>query len=235
MGRRRPSCSSSAPSSTTATRATPRTGFLVEEPCRARIERRGVSLQTPSVKKQALRFRCGDGSGELQAFRSASPGQHIEELLMRVTIALGMAAGMAIVALAAPASAMPAGGLGRIAAAPGAGLVAKVEFRRRPDGTRLLSAPPLRRQGPLPLLLPRLRLSLLSGLRLSRRARRAQVLRPPASHARGPLSLDARMVSDPEGLTPANSLSPILRERRRQPVTAMAGASSRTSSTVSIP
>jgi hypothetical protein len=61
-----------------------------------------------------------------------------------------MAAGVAIVALAAPASAMPAGGfgLGRVAAAPGAGRVEKVEFRRRPDGTMFYRRPRFDGKGP---------------------------------------------------------------------------------------
>ena len=67
---------------------------------------------------------------------------------MRITVALGMAVGVAIVALAAPASAMPAGGLGGIAAAPGAGLVARGEFRRRPDGTVFYRRPRFDGKGP---------------------------------------------------------------------------------------
>lgn len=69
---------------------------------------------------------------------------------MRITVALGMASGLAIGALAASASAMPAGGLGRIAAAPaaGAGLVARVEFRRRPDGSVFYRRPRFNDKGP---------------------------------------------------------------------------------------
>lgn len=69
---------------------------------------------------------------------------------MRITVALGMAACAGVVSLAAPASALPAAGLGHAAKSPeaGAGLIDRIEFRRRPDGSVFYRRPRFDDKGP---------------------------------------------------------------------------------------
>jgi hypothetical protein len=54
---------------------------------------------------------------------------------MRITLLAGSAAIAGLLALVAPAAAMPAGGLAQAAPVQEHGLIDKVEFLRRPDGS----------------------------------------------------------------------------------------------------
>jgi hypothetical protein len=63
-------------------------------------------------------------------------------------IVLLSAACVSLTLTAAPASAMPASGLGHVASQVGATAVEKIEFRRRPDGSAWYQRPDPNSQGP---------------------------------------------------------------------------------------
>jgi hypothetical protein len=73
----------------------------------------------------------------------------IEEFLMRITLALGLAACAGALVGVAPASAMPAAGIGQAATTQALGtVVEKVEFLRRPDGSVYYKRPRFGDRGP---------------------------------------------------------------------------------------
>jgi hypothetical protein len=67
---------------------------------------------------------------------------------MRITRLAGAAACTGLLALVAPAAAMPAAGIGQVASAQGQSLIAKAEFVRRADGSVYYKRPRFDDKGP---------------------------------------------------------------------------------------